>query len=512
MHFHKKLDLLMNTLNITNSCLARALSIDPSLVSRWRTGARKPSQKADYLKKIANYISSYSKMDYQKAAIYEMIGLTNDKSQKYLYSLAEYLYIWLKGDKTANEVFVEKFFNSISQKQSSSLNNNIKINDPKVESIKQDLEILNGISGKREGVIKFLEAVLASKEKTTLLLYSNEDMEWLTEDKEFYRKWGILLKNIIARGHKIKIIHTIKREMSEMLAAIEYWMPLYLTGAIEPYYYPKYQENIFRRTIFVAPGISALSCSTVSEYGDKAQQFLYWDPEKIKDLAEEFNTLLGSCRSLMKIFTGEETYNFKQLQIEFEEQEGEFISITDMPSFITMPEQLLNKYLEINDLDDNQKKFVLSIYYQRNTAFKSNLKSHIYNEIMALPNKEKLISKEKSNKVVDFFSDIDFNYTLQDYCDHLKYQINLLKNYKNYHLFLISSFPYENIKLAVKDEVGAVISRNDDQSIILAFNQPNMTNSFYTYLNNIIRTIPDKEKNKVQIINRLNNFIDELLT
>ncbi len=512
MQFNQKLDLLMETLNITNSRLARALSVDPSLVSRWRAGLRKPSQKAEYLKEIANYITSISKMEYQKAAIYEIIGLDIDRNHKYLYSLAEHLYIWLKGDKTANDIFVENFFNSISKKQSSNPKNNISFNDFKVEKTEDDLEILNGIEGKREGVIKFLNAVLASKEKKTLLLYSNEDMEWLTGDKEFYRKWSLLLKNVIEKGHKIKIIHTIKREMSEMLAAIEYWLPLYLTGAIEPYYYPKYQENIFRRTIFVAPDISALSCSTISEYTAKAQQFLYWDPKKIKDLTEEFKILLKGCRSLMRIYTRGDTYNFNQLQIEFEEQEGELISIADMFSFVTMPESLLNKYLENSALDNNKKQAVLSIYNQRYNAFKLNLSDYKYNEIMTLPNKEEFLNKETSKKIVNFFSKIDFNYTLQDYCEHIRHNIHLLENHKNYHLYLIDNFPYKNIKLAVKDEVGAVISRNDDNSIILAFNQPNMTNSFYTYLNNIIREIPDKEKNKNQVINKLNTFIDNLLS
>lgn len=74
--------------------------------------------------------------------------------------------------------------------------------------------------------------------------------------------------------------------MSEILAAIDYWMPFYLTEAVEPYYYPKYQENILRRTMLIAPVTVALNYSTVSDYSDTAQQFLYWNSEKISILTE----------------------------------------------------------------------------------------------------------------------------------------------------------------------------------------------------------------------------------
>jgi hypothetical protein len=517
MKFNEKLELLMKTQNVTNSRLARSLSVDPSLVSRWRTGARRPSHKNDYIKNISVYFSSHAKMDYQKAALYEIMGLDINKSQNNLYSLSELVYTWLADKKSPDKIFVEKFFNNLNQKpknnSKSLINSKETINEFdnfNIKDEKKELEILDGIEGKRKGVIKFLKAVAAEKDQITMLLYSNEDMEWLSGNKAFFNKWSLLLKKVIQKGHKIKIIHTIKREMSEMLAAIDYWMPLYLTGAVEPYYYPKYQENIFRRTMFVAPGTAALNCSTVSEYSDKAQQFLYWNPEKIEHLKEEFNTFLKKCRPLMKIYTGENTYNFNQLQIEFKEQQAEMISIADMPSFFTMPDSLLEKFLKRNKADKKLKDAVQSIYKKQRKAFISNLSDYHYYEIITLPTKEDFLAEENSLKINDFFSELNFDYSFLDFYEHLKHISQLLKKYNNYHLILTDDFPYQNIRLAVKDEVGAVINRNDEKSIIIAFNQPNMTNSFYTYLKYLVREVPNKEKNKNRLIDRLNNYLNNL--
>lgn len=514
MQFNEKLDLLMKIQNVTNSRLARSLSVDPSLVSRWRTGARKPSQKNDYIKEITTYFTAHAKMDFQKAALYEIMGLDINKSQNSLYPLQDLLYAWLADKKSPEKIFAEKFFDNLSKNSEThfkkTINERETINNFNIEADKKEIEILNGIEGKRKGVIKFLQAAAAEKEQITMLLYSNENMEWLTADKEFYQQWRMLLKKVITNGHKIKIIHTIKREMSEMLTAIDYWMPFYLTGAVEPYYYPKYQENIFRRTMFIAPGTAALNCSTVSEYSDKAQQFLYWNPEKIELLAEEYNTFLKSCRPLMRIYTGKNTYNFNQLQIEFDEQQAEMISLSDMPSFVTMPESLLLKFIEKNKTKQEIKEAVLSIYRQRHKAFISNLFENQYYEIITLPSKEDLLNQKNSLNINDFFSEFNFNYNISDFYDHLKNNIQLLKNHDNYHLLLTDDFQYQNIKLAVKDEVGALISKYDAKAVVIAFNQPNITNSFFTYLKYIIREIPKKEKNKTRVINRLNNYLNEI--
>lgn len=48
---------LLNTLNINENKLAKAINVDPSLISRWVNGKRPISAKSDYIKVISNYLS-----------------------------------------------------------------------------------------------------------------------------------------------------------------------------------------------------------------------------------------------------------------------------------------------------------------------------------------------------------------------------------------------------------------------------------------------------------------------
>jgi hypothetical protein len=66
MKFNEKINLLIKMTNTTNASLATALEIDPSLISRWRTGVRQPNLSSTYIEKISDYFASTAKEDYQK--------------------------------------------------------------------------------------------------------------------------------------------------------------------------------------------------------------------------------------------------------------------------------------------------------------------------------------------------------------------------------------------------------------------------------------------------------------
>ncbi len=508
MEFNQKLDLLMKVQGVSNSRLARVLSVDPSLISRWRTGSRQPARNSNYIKDISNFFTSYAQMDYQKTAIFEIMGLDYNREQEKIYSISDLLYTWLSEGTAPGKQFVESFFNKLDKQDNlntsfAQFNNT----NPRPEVEQPDFEILYGIEGKRRGVIRFLSAVSAHNKPCTMLLYSDESMEWLTGNKTFFHKWKNLLKEVIARGHKIKIIHTIKRDLSELLSAIDLWLPLYMTGAIEPYYYPKYQEHIFRRTMFIAPGIAALTSNTLSEHTRKAEQFYYTDKSKIDNLVEEYNTFLSMCRPLMRIFTGNNTYNFHKLQLEFEEQPGDIISLSDMLSFPTLPEALLIKLMDNKTNDQKLKDAVLSIHRERFNAFVTNLEKYKHTEIVSLPRPGYLSTPEILLKPNDFFSELNLSYTPLDLCTHIENIIHLLKKYKNYNFLLTEKTPARNTYLAARDEIGAIVGKNGTSPIIFAFNQQNMTNSFNYYLTSITRKILKKERNKKYIVKILSDYM-----
>jgi hypothetical protein len=205
---------------------------------------------------IATYFARQAKMDYQKAALCEIMGLPPDKRHNVNTSaLAELLYSWLSDEAAPSPELVEGFVGRLEAFKG------VKGGLPPVAAGKEpstgtphEAEVFYGIEGKRRGVLRFLSAVAARKKPGTLLLYSDESIEWFTGDRSFLAELVTLLFDVIARGNRVKIVHVVSRDLAEMLAAIDFWMPFYMTGAIEPYYCPRHREHFFRRTMVYRPG------------------------------------------------------------------------------------------------------------------------------------------------------------------------------------------------------------------------------------------------------------------
>ncbi len=48
------------------------------------------------------------------------------------------------------------------------------------------------------------------------------------------------------KGNKIKIIHSMGRDMNELFEVVAKWIPVYAFSMDEPYYYPKLKDDIFQ--------------------------------------------------------------------------------------------------------------------------------------------------------------------------------------------------------------------------------------------------------------------------
>ena len=157
-----------------------------------------------------------------------------------------------------------------------------------------------------------------------------------------------------------------------MLASITNWVPVYMTGSIEPYYYPKTRDCLFRRTLFLAPDTAAVTSTSVRSCIKNATNFLFTNKDTIRALITEYNDFLNYCRPLMQIFNAHSSNNANYLDtlIDFEKEAGNMIAKTDAPANITLPPEVASRVLaRINDSAD---ELLRSYHQQRIITFKSS--------------------------------------------------------------------------------------------------------------------------------------------
>jgi len=504
MEFHEKLDFLMNITRTSNISLAQSTFLDASHISRLRRGKRKLVKDAAYIKTMATYFTRQCSEDYQKKALLEALKqpatLLQDPDMA-----AEIIYHWLLDSGFKETDAINGFLDGMAKIQFKKPVSEKRLPYSEPETMRADVSLHYGNQGKRDAVLGFLSMVLESQQKTTLLLYSDESMDWLTEDLSFLASWANLMSGIVMQGHRINMIHTINRDLDEMLEGLAKWMPLYMTGAIEPYYYPRKRDGIFQRTLFVAPGIAAVTSTSIENMKHKSVNLLLKDTRAVNALAEEYNCYLDLCKPLMRIFTPHERLEFLATINEFEKESADAIIKSGYLSLATMPEAVAAAM--ISRTDEPVKKEIMEYFDHRKANFENHLLKDRFYEIVQLPD----IDDIKAGKVEVGFAGLQETpkifYRPDEFRLHLENIIQLLLRYDNYQFSINKENRDSEYRLYVKEDLGAIVIKTIPPHAVFAINENNLTAAFWDYLSIIYN---EKRSDKKRVISELQKIVEEL--
>ena len=301
--FADKLDFLMKLTNTQNSSLARILNFDASYISRIRSGKRGIPRSADFILAVSAYFAKTITEPYQMRAAADAIlpGMDWSATQS---DAAALLADWLTredarsaGDPVAR--FLQRLSSAEDMPQGA-------IPAQARPERAERVQCFYGNEGKRAGVDAILSAMCSDGGARQLLLFSEEEMSWLYEDADFAQRWFARMCALLRGGVCVRIIHTVNRDAREMLEAIRRWLPLYMMGAVDPWYYPGHRDNVFRRTLFIARDCCAMTSSSVGAHTSGALNLVLRDPAAVAALQAEFEHYFALCRPLMEIDTAPE--------------------------------------------------------------------------------------------------------------------------------------------------------------------------------------------------------------
>jgi hypothetical protein len=262
--------------------------------------------------------------------------------------------------------------------------------------------------------------------------------------------------------------------------------------------------------MFIAPGIAAVLSTSLFGWEKNAANLFCTDPRLIESLTGEFNEYLNMCRPLMRIFTSNSSPELANLLTEFEEQPGDCFVLSNSLSAITMPERLLDRLLSRAGADGMTKEKMLSVQRARYNVFAANLKHYNYTEIVFLPSPDEITAGRIPVELPGLPGGTALCYTPHDYREHLENIIGLLNHFDKFSFFICRRGPNLKVHLAVKDETGVIVTKTDAPITVFAFNQQNMTNAFYCYLEDFINNIPQAERDKKKVIEKLSSLAGSL--
>lgn len=298
-----RIDFLMRVTGTSNVQLARALNFDASYISRIRAGKRGLPPELPFIEPAAIFFARNVSEGYQTEAIAHELGLPGK---------------W-PADKSKAARLIAKWLECAEREDS----HHVQLESPGDEAVDDGLQsatgrlaearLFFGEEGHREASLAFLKNVVNAGKPCDLLLQSDEDTTWMYRDASFVKEWSDLMESVASIGCTLVVVHTISRAGNEMWEGLREWLPLYLTGAIRPYYYPRLRDGVRARTLFVARGMCALVSNSVQEMGSEGLCIMLDDPDAVSALEHEFDAYLKLCSPLAQTERLQSTAEFESL-------------------------------------------------------------------------------------------------------------------------------------------------------------------------------------------------------
>lgn len=533
MNFSDKLNYLLNLYKINNAKLARAINVDPSLISRWKSGIRVPPQNSNYLTDIAKYFLTLTTSTYQTEKLNELLKIDLPQGQAgSIPHLIQVLSDWLVTESDLNKLDTASSKYSPTPENAVNIINNIsKIValtgsskdsslhvKPQVEDICffpgqiRKHELFKGREGKRQAVLNFLNTVLASPKPLELLLTSSEDVRWMTEDKEFLQTWAKTLKTIIDLGHSITIIHVVNRDTSEIMSILNYWMPLHLTGRLKSYYHPKYVENKLKSSYFIIRDVASIVSFSSDGYERNDATLFFNDPFETKIFEENILTYLSECKPLMNIYTENNVSDYYKQLIYLEESTGVSYKTNNQLFGLFMSKELTQKLLE----GIENKETHLSVLYRRTEVFQVNLSRYKHIFVLPIELLDRIVfNREYIFPGIEILQKEDVKIKGIDLILYFENLIKYLKEYENLEIYLsgnVGETRINKVSISYKENNTSSFTTYlpDGSPIAVVLNEANILNSLELYFEDYFYKIPSSYKKKDMIIEKLNKVISSL--
>lgn len=443
--FAQNLSNVMSLLKLTNAKLAAELSMDPSIISRYKNGVLAPPKNEPVAEKLCEILYLRAVSINQTAELADLCG-TDEESLN-----TDFLHHWLlyptvqKSPALAETVLytIENF---------SPLQNVLPlVKKPPVPPRKS---CYFGTEGLRQAVIRFLSK--ASRAGGELLLYSDEPMDWMAADKDFFAIWATLMVNCVQYNVTIKIIHNMDRKAEEMGKAITGWFPLYASGKIEPYVYQKLSKPRFFHTFFLHKNTACIYGQF--PIGSKEDRFYDYitDHEKLEVLEQEFKVMLSNAKPFLKIYSSAQRNEYNEFYAD--KLAPDICLLSGLP-LITMPEGLFSRIVKRIKPDKKTERDLTALYKRNRSKMLEKLKKKLLHIVLFNP--EETSQKEPYVNFKTELYDLCATYTKKEYNEHIRELKKLAETEPNFRLTVLTAPPFKDVQIiSFSDSV--IVLRNKE--------------------------------------------------
>ncbi|MGN1195606.1 MAG: helix-turn-helix domain-containing protein [Acutalibacteraceae bacterium] len=466
------LNSLVSVLDINVANLSKAINYDPSHLSRIRTFKRKPSNPAEFARKISEYTVRKYESEEDKKVIANLTGSNGDDLQTALEQ-------WLCNGSLNNKDCIFDFLTSLNNFNLDEYIESIHFNDIKVPTVPFNIPIKRsyyGTKDMRKGELDFFKSVILSRSNKDVFMCNDMPMVEMAEDMEFNKKWMMSIAMMLKKGLHLNIIHNIDRPFNEMMLGLEAWIPIYMTGQISPYYFKKTDTSVYRHLNYVS-GTAALSGECIRDHHNDGKYYLTRNKQEVEYYRKQADNLLSKANALMNIYLKDNKEIFSAFLRHDTLKEGTRRIINSSLPIHTISKDLFFKIADRNGLSSKDALNIWNCIEDIKERTKSVLLNNKIIDEISIVSEEELMSSPLSLSISEAFFDKEVMYSYAEYTEHYRQTKEFEANCANYTVLENESKGFKNIKITIHEGEWAMISKNKAPTVHFLTYHPKMVNA-----------------------------------
>ena len=471
MEFSDKLNFLIHISQTTNKELALELSVDRSFISLLRNGKRNLRNRQT-IKRMAFFFARHCSAEFQRYALSEMLGQISLRSDMPTAVLAGRLEQWLTGDTAITDALEDEIAVPLPAAQA----------EPPQRTFSRsagNTEFFYGEEGRREVMCRMMQAIRDIENPDSILIVTDDNLEYLLSDYLLSKQVQSCLMETMERGFTIYQILPPMNYLNRYTESLRFWLPLYATGLMKVYYYPRIRDNLYRHSIIVVPGYCAQYSSAVQPGSTSDIALFTTDPALIAAFGRQYQQHLSLCRPALNVYhTLEDTISlFRTL---FSHYGGNTIQQINALSINTAPAELLERFIRESETPAWEK--TLKLHLEEIPHFEQTLALGPFIDMSCLATAAEV--RSGTVPIVSAGGGIPLKqlyYTPETYALHLKNILRLMDRYDNYY-FLPCRDNRQEYNLIACENGMAILVHTKDPFVTLEIRRPEMTAAFREHL------------------------------
>ena len=451
---------LIEVMGLSVAKLCRCANYDPSAIFRFRRGERQPAEPEQFAAAVASYVSREMDGPAQREVASALLGCAaEDLGDRAAY--CRRVQDWLLGSHAPREDSVSRFLTKLDEFDLNAYIRSVHFDELKVPVAPFQLPTSRSYSGLRQMMdseLDFMKAAVLSRSTEPVFMYSDMPMTEMAQDPEFPKKWMFGMALLLKKGLRLQIIHNIDRNLPEMMLGLESFIPMYMTGQIEPYYFKAPQGGVFLHFLRVS-GTAALTGEAVSGHHSEGRYYL------TNNRAEVADALLENAKPLMEIYRADVASRLNAFLLADSRTPGRRRCVLSAPPLYTADPAFLTAVLQRHDVPAPDQERILAHAKSHREQAETILRDN--EMVLALPRltEEAFERYPMSLPLSGSFYERDIPYTYQEYLEHIDQTEQFAAVHPRCRLELTADSTFRNLQIVMHEGRWAMVSKEKSPAI-----------------------------------------------